>query len=298
MSVGGLPGERVTSSGPRSIRQPGSPAAERCIAVPVSSVPIEATLPAGVFLLDALHRLLAGKHDSACLRLSGGGLGPFAYVMPARSPDADHAAFYSETFRPPGQTRFETGAVTVGFRGGKPFFHCHGLWTEADGRRGCGHVLPDETVVAAPIQVSGAGIIGARFEAHPDEETGYSLLVPRATGTPHGEGGRPAVALRLAPSEDIITALEGVGARAGFARAKVVGGVGSTIGAHFIAGPPIEGYATELFVRHATIQCGGGGTLSEFDVVIVDLHGSIGEGRLLASDNPVLITFEGLLEAA
>lgn len=293
-----LPGVSPTGSGPRSIQQPGPASAERCIAVPVASRPIEATLPAGSRLLDALHALLADQYDSACLSLSGGSLGPFAYVMPARSPDAYHVAFYSETFRPPGQARLEVGTVTVGFRDGQPFFHCHGLWTEADGRRGCGHLLPDETVIAAPIHVHGSGIIGARFEVHPDAETGFSLLVPRATARPRPAGGSPALALRLAPNQDIVSALEAAGHRASFAQATVIGGVGSTIGAHFTAAPSIGGYATELLVRHGLIQCDGRSTPSELDIVIVDLNGSIGEGRLAALDNPVLITFEGLLQAA
>ena len=293
-----LPGASPTGSGPRNIRQPGPISVERCTAVPVATGRIDATLPAGSRLLDALHALLADQYDSACLSLSGGGLAPFAYVMPARSPDAYHAAFYSETFRPLGQTRLEVGTVTVGFRDGQPFFHSHGLWTEADGRRGCGHLLPDETVIASPIHVHGCGIIGARFEVHPDAETGYSLLIPRATGRPQPTDTRPALALRLAPNQDIISALEDAGNRAGFAQATVVGGVGSTIGAHFTAAPSIAGYATELLVRHGLIQCGGRNLPSELDIVIVDLNGSIGEGLLVASDNPVLITFEGLLLAA
>ncbi len=298
MSGAGSAGTSLTESGVRSVLQPGPVAAERHAAVLVGSMPIEATLPAGSLLLDALHGLLAGRFDSACLTLSGGGLGPFAYVMPARSPDADHAAFYSGTFRPAGETRFEIGTATVGFRNDQPFFHCHAIWTEADGRRGCGHVLPEETVIASPIEVRGAGIVGARFEVHPDGETGFSLLMPKATGKQPPEGARPAVALRLAPNQDLITALEQAGARAGFARAEIAGGVGSTIGARFLAGPPIQGFATELLIRHGLVRCDGAGAPSELDIVIVDLDGSIGDGRLAASDNPVLITFEGLLQAA
>lgn len=298
MALAELPGTRLTPTGPRTIRQPGPVSAERYIAIPVGSVPIEATLPTGSLLLDALHALLADGFDAACLTLAGGGFGPFAFVMPAKSPDADHAAFYSATFRPAGQTRLEAGAVTVGFRGGQPFFHCHGLWTEADGRRGCGHVLPEETVIAAPIQVRGGGIVGARFEVHPDAETGYSLLKPVPTGQQPPRNARPAVALRLSPNQDITAALEQAGARAGFIRAELAGGVGSTIGAHFAAAAPITGYATELLVRHSAIRCNGTGPATELDVTIVDLDGTIGEGRLVASDNPVLITFEGLLLGA
>ncbi len=297
MSGAGPAGASLKDSGLRSILQPGLVSAERCAAIAVGSVPIAATLPAGSLLLDALHGLLAGEHDCACLTLSGGGLGPFAYVMPARSPDADHAAFYSGMFRPSGETRLEVATVTVGFRNGQRFFHCHGFWTEADGRRGCGHMLPEETVIASPIEVHGAGIVGARFEVHPDAETGFSLLVPKATGRQPPRAARPALALRLAPNQDITTALEQAGARAGFARAEIAGGVGSTIGARFTAGPPIEGFATELLIRHGSVQCDGSGAPTELDIVIVDLDGNIGEGRLVASDNPVLITFEGVLQA-
>lgn len=295
MTAAKLPGTRLAADGPRTIRQPGPAAAERCTAVPVASMPIAATLPAGARLLDALHALLAEGYDGACLTLEGGRLGPFAYVMPARSPDADHAAYYSATFRPAGETRLETGAVTVGFRDGHPFFHCHAIWTEADGHRGCGHVLPDDTVIAAPVQVRGVGFVGARFEVRPDRETGYSLLTPAATGRAQPPGARPAMALRLAPNQDITAALEHAGARAGFARAEVAGGVGSTIGVHFAAAPAITGYATELLVRHGAIRCDGTGAPTEIDIAVVDLDGAIGEGRLVAADNPVLITFEGIL---
>lgn len=295
MDSANLPGTRLAEAGPRTIRQPGTASTERCIAVPVASIPIAATLPAGMLLLDALHALLGDDYDGACLTLSGGSLGPFAYVMPAKSPDADHAAFYSATFRPAGETRLGDGAVTVGFRDGKPFFHCHAIWTEADGHRGCGHVLPEQTMIAAPIEVHGAGIIGARFEVHPDRETGYSLLAPVATGRAQPIAAGRGLALRLAPNQEIAAALEQAGASAGFSRARMAGGVGSTIGVHFDAAPAITGYATELFVRHADICCDAAGPPTEIEVVVVDLDGAIGAGRLVTSDNPVLITFEGLL---
>ena len=47
-------------------------------------------------------------------------------------------------------TRLKIGAMTFGQRDGAPFFHCHALWTEADGRAGGGHILPEETLVAEP----------------------------------------------------------------------------------------------------------------------------------------------------
>lgn len=281
----------MTAFPERRIRQPGPPGPQRIAAVPAAARPIAATLPAGPRLLDALAALVAESDaESACLHLSGGAFGPFAYVIPALSPDGSQAAFYSDTRRPPGKTRLEAAAVTVGFRDGQPFFHCHALWTEAGGASGCGHVLPDETAIAAPIDVQGTGLVGARFEVGPDPETGFNLFTPRPTATPQPAGAPRCVALRLAPNQDLVETLEQAAATAGFRRATVQGGVASTIGARFTRSPPIEGFATELLVRQGVV-----GDDSAIDIAIVDLHGTIGEGRLVRGDNPVLMTFEGVL---
>ena len=118
----------------------------------------------------------------------GGALGPFAYVIPSLPPDASHAAFYSDTRRPPGRSRITAAAVTLGWRDGRPFFHCHALWTHEDGTAGCGHVLPDETMIAAPHRTSPAPAFGARFEVHPDPETGFTLFTPRPDRHRAGRG--------------------------------------------------------------------------------------------------------------
>lgn len=275
----------------RAVRQPGAAAAERCVFVAVGCVPIVGVLPAGPRLLDALHGLLVGGVESACLRLSGGGFGPFGYVIPAVSTDGEHAAFYSSVFRPEGVTRLDAAAVTVGWRDGRAWFHCHGVWTEADGRRGCGHVLPEETVIASPVSVDGSGIVGGRFVVRADAETGFSLFVPEASGAAWPAGGRRGVALRLAPNQEIGVALAEVSRRTGFARATVRGGVGSIIGAKFVSAAAIDGFATELLVRDGVLR-----PEPALDVVIVDLEGRIGEGRLVAGENAVLMTFEAVLE--
>ena len=285
---------------PRHVRQPGPPSAARVDCVPAGAVAIEAILPAGELLLDALASLLAtSRVESACLTLSGGAFGPFGYVIPALSVDGARAAFYSQPARPAGESRLELATVTVGRRDGRPWFHCHAIWDEPDGRRGCGHVLPDETVIAAPIQARGAGIVGACFQVVADEETGFSLFKPRATGAPPPLYARPSLAVRLAPNQDLTEALERAGRKARFRRAVLAGGVASTIGARFADAPAIDGFATELLVRRGLVRCApDAGAATELDIVIVDLHGAIGAGRLLAGDNPVLMTFEGLLEEA
>jgi predicted DNA-binding protein with PD1-like motif len=278
----------------RSIRQPGPPSAARAVAVPVRARPVEAALPAGVPLLAALHALCAeAGGESACLALSGGALGPFGYVMPALSPDAAHAAFYSAAFRPAGAAALEAGSVTVGFRDGAPFFHAHAIWREADGARRGGHLLPEDTVIAAPITARGVVIEGARFEAVEDAETGFRLFEPVAT---QPVAAPDALALRLRPNQDLTAALEGLARGAGFARARLWGGVGSIIGARFADAPPVENFATEMFVTEGEVAgtdaAQGPGALH---AALVDLTGALAAGRLVAGDNPVLMTVEAVL---
>jgi hypothetical protein len=50
-----------------------------------------------------------------------------------------------------------------------------------------------------------------------------------------------------------------------------------------------------MLVRHGAVR-GTAGAPTALDIAIVDLHGSIGTGRLTPGDNPVLMTFEGLLQ--
>jgi predicted DNA-binding protein with PD1-like motif len=311
----------------RYVQQPGPAPAERAVVVPCHAVSVDTELPAGESLLDALHDVVAAHGaDSACLSLAGGALGPFGYVMPALSPDAAHAAWYSSPFHPPGITAWEAGCVTVGWRDGKKFFHCHGIWREADGKRSGGHVLPEATSIAAPMRATGAVIFGARFEAVDDPETGFRLFEPVATdsllpaslslspraygGRGVGEGGLSAqnpvprstpasanaapnaLAIRLRPNQDITLALEGLARAAGFPTASIHGGVGSIIGAWFVDAPPVEPFATEMFLISAAISPVAGAPLS---VGLVDLSGEVAWGSLIRADNPVLMTLEVVL---
>ena len=56
-------------------------------------------------------------------------------------------------------------AMTLGQRDGAAFFHCHALWTEADGHVDGGHILPEETIVAEPFEADAFGLDGAVFIA-------------------------------------------------------------------------------------------------------------------------------------
>jgi predicted DNA-binding protein with PD1-like motif len=282
----------------RSITQPGPPSAERIQWVVARGRAFTFTLEAGLPLLEAVRRGFAAEGFSGgAVNIGGGALAPFAYVMPALSRTAANAAFYSDTFRPDGVTHLTTATMTLGVRDGASFFHCHGLWTEADGRAGGGHILPEETIVAEPFLVEAFGIDGAVFAAEPDPETNFKLFGPIAAASNGARADRPAFALRLKPNQDFAHALEGFCRARGIARARIRGGVGSTIGASFSDGRVVEPFATELTVTSGSITPAADGALeAELDIALVDYTGGLAEGRLVRGDNPVLMTMELVLE--
>jgi predicted DNA-binding protein with PD1-like motif len=282
----------------RHIVQPGPLAPERIQWVAARGRAFSFTLEAGLPLLEAARRgFAAGGFAGGVLCWTGGALGPFAYVMPALSKTPDHAAFYSDTFRPAGVTRLKLAAMTLGERDAAPFFHCHALWKEADGRACGGHILPEETVVAEPFAVEAFGIDGAVFTAEPDPETHFKLFGPLTSAATGAQTTSRAFALRLRPNQDFAGALEAFCRERGIISAKLHGGVGSTIGARFADGRIVEPFATELAVRSGAISSGADGALeAELDIALVDYESGIAEGRLLRGDNPVLMTMELVLE--
>jgi predicted DNA-binding protein with PD1-like motif len=282
----------------RSIAQPGAPVPERIQWVEARGRAFSFTLQAGLPLLEAACRGFAeAGFSGGVLRMREGALGPFAYVMPALSKTGANAAFYSDTFRPAGVARLKCGAMTLGERDGAPFFHCHGLWTESDGHLHGGHILPEESIVSESFAVDAFGIDGAVFTAEPDSETNFKLFGPVARPATGVKADRRAFALRLRPNQDFAAALETFCRQHGISRARIHGGVGSTIGAHFTDGRTMVPFATELAIKSGDIALGADGTLqAELDIALVNYLGGIAEGRLLRGDNPVLMTMELVLE--
>jgi predicted DNA-binding protein with PD1-like motif len=283
----------------RSIKQPGPEAPERIQWVEVRGRAFSFTLQAGLPLLEAARRGFAAEGFlGGTMNIRRGTLGPFGYVMPALSKTGENAAFYSETFRPAGLSELKLATLTLGMRDGAPFFHCHGLWREADGKISGGHMLPEETFVAEPFEVEAFGIDGAVFAAEVDPETNFKLFGPVPAKASGAGASSRAFALRLRPNQDVAECLEAFCRELGIARAKIHGGVGSTIGARFVDGSVIEPFATELAITAGSIAPGAGGVLeAELDVALIDYTGGIGEGRLFRGDNPVLMTMELVLEA-
>jgi predicted DNA-binding protein with PD1-like motif len=282
----------------REIVQPGVRVAERIQWAEARGRAFKFTLESGLPLLEAARRGFAAQgFAGGTLNIKGGALGPFAYVMPALSKTSEHAAFYSETFRPQGLTRLKLAAMTLGIRDGAPFFHCHGLWTEADGRANGGHMPPEETMVAEPFEVDAFGIDGAVFAAELDPETNFRLFGPVASEARGASTNARAFALRLRPNQDVGAALEGFCRDRGIARATIHGGVGSTIGARFTDGRTVEPFATELAISSGIIAPGASALEAKLDIALVDHTGGLAEGRLVRGDNPVLMTMELVLEA-
>ncbi|HEY2246261.1 MAG TPA: DUF296 domain-containing protein [Bradyrhizobium sp.] len=278
----------------RSIQQPGPPVAERIQWVEARGRAFSFTLEAGLPLLEAARRGFAAQgFAGGTLNMAHGALGPFGYVMPDLSKTGENAAFYSDAFRPPGVTGLKLATLTLGMRDGAPFFHCHGLWREADGRISGGHMLPEETFVAAPFEVQAFGIDGAAFTAEPDPETNFKLFGPVPARRSGANASSRAFAMRLRPNQDFAFCLEAFCRERGIARAKIHGGVGSTVGARFIGGKVIEPFATELAITSGAIAADE----ANLDVALIDYTGGIGEGRLIRGDNPVLMTMELVLEA-
>jgi len=282
----------------RSIKQPGAPVAARIQSVEARGRSFSFTLQAGVPLLDAARRGFAAEgFAGGVLSFERGALGPFGYVMPALSKTGENAAFYSDTYRPGGITRTSLGSMTLGTRDGAPFFHCHGLWTEADGKASGGHMLPDETIVAEPFEVEAFGLDGAMFTAEPDPETNFKLFGPVAAASSGARTTSRAFALRLRPNQDFAGCLEEFCRARGISRARIRGGVGSTIGARFTHGGVTEPFATELAITSGAIAPGAAGTLeAALEIALIDYTGGIAQGRLVRGDNPVLMTMELVLE--
>ena len=280
---------------PRSVKQPGAAIEPRIVAAAGRGRAFAMAIEAGRPLVDAVRGGFAKEgFRSGALNFGEIALGPMAYVMPALSTDGRNAAFYSDVFRPPGVTRTKGGALTFGRRDGAPYFHCHALWREADGRRCGGHLLPEETMVAEDAAVEAFGLDGAAFEAAADDEINFKVFGPIPAAATGARAGTRCLAVRLRPNQDFHAALESVARSAGWRAATLHGGVGSLIGAAFADGTVVENFATEVFVRSGAVSQDG----AEVAVGLIDYRGGTAEGRLARGRNDVFITFELILAEA
>jgi predicted DNA-binding protein with PD1-like motif len=255
-------------------------------------------LPAGLSLRKALAQLAQPSAHSAVLQLQGGGFESLAYAMPALSKSPAHAVYFSDRHLAEGPVQLIAATVTMGQREGEAWLHCHARWTDSQGRIACGHLLPDEAVLAPGMRALAHVMAGAGFEVSADAETGFSLFQPVATsGWVPSPSARKAWVVRLSPNEDVCTALEQLCVQRGVQSAMVRGGVGSTVGAVFDDGRQVLPFVTETLIRRGRIAPDASGQpVAMIDVSMVDYTGGLAEGRLARGQNPVLVTFELVIE--
>lgn len=274
----------------RRLVQPGPPPPDRIVSFAGACQEIAYDLRPGLTLNEALTApLVAAGIVGAAINFTGARLGPFAYVIPHPSPDADHVAYFSPARRPSGETKVEIANATFGWRDGAPFVHVHGVWTEADGSRRGGHMLPHETMIAASGPGRAWGSSTVAIEVSPDAETNFSLFCPvRHSGT---STDSPAFVLaRIRPNEDFVTAVENICRHYGFAAAEIRASLGSLVGACFTDGRRIDDIATEVLVTKGVVHPETGRT--QIELIAVDMAGNAHRGVLARGENSVCITFE------
>ena len=166
-------------------------------------------------------------------------------------------------------------------------------------------MLAAQCMVAHAMPARACGFADIGMTALPDPETNFTLLQPSgnvllppkasASSQPAANNRHAAAGIvaRVRPNEDITLALESIAARHGIRDAMVHGSVGSLIGARFTSGEAVDDPATEVLVRSGRVQDG----VASLDLLVADMQGRVHSGTLLRGQNPVLITFDLVLEA-
>nr|WP_294512391.1 hypothetical protein [uncultured Rhodopila sp.] len=247
-------------------------------------------LRAGATLNEALTGpLVEAGFQSGTVVLRDVAVNPFRYVIPGPPDGADHVAYFSAPRAPEWISRIEQANATFGWADGKPSVHCHAVWTEPDGSRRGGHILPHETIIAEPAEARARGFDSIRLQAEADGETNFTLFQPFGTRVAGADG----ILARVKPNEDILTAVETICRDNGITEATLRGSLGSLIGVRFSDGGRVDDDATEVLVRQGWVRNGR----AAMELLVVDMKGEVHEGWLERGENPVCITFDLVLEA-
>jgi len=272
----------------RTLQQPGPADPQRIESFGATAQSLTFPLAVGVTLLGAATGpLVAAGWRGGTLSFAGTAFSPFRYVMPGPPDDASHVAYFSAPRAPAGITRIEQANATFGWQDGKPLLHCHAVWTEADGARRGGHILPAEAIVVEPGVLQAWGFTAIAMQTSDDLETNFRLLQPSGVS----QSPAPAVVARVRPNEDIVTAVETIARIHDMPDATIRGSLGSLIGARFENGTIVPDDATEVLISAGRVIKG----TAEIDLLAVDGHGHVHQGRLERGANPVCITFDLVL---
>ncbi|MDF1747528.1 MAG: DUF296 domain-containing protein [Alphaproteobacteria bacterium] len=283
----------------RRLIHPGPINPTRIVSADGNLVSFDFTLQPGVTLINAIADAMkqAGVSGGAVI-LKDLVLSPIQYVMPAFSKTPDHVAYYSETYKPDHPIKINFANATVGDKDGAPFLHCHALWRSEDGKQKGGHILPHETFIAEKAQAHFYGTKNIAVTVGYDPETNFSLFEPKLT---YSEDSAPkeakCVVARIRPNEDLIEGIEACCKQHGISKGKIRSGVGSIVGALFENGIVVEDVPTEIVLLDGDISTNTDGTLrADIEIGLIDAVGDIHSGTPVRGRNPVLISFEMVIE--
>ena len=292
--------EMALTAMPKAVRHPGPVDPNRIDSLGGRSRALDFTLGSGLSLLDAVAAPLeAAGLTGAGVTFKNVRFEPFRYVLPAHSPDAEHVAYYSAPHAPAGEIEVVCANLTYGRKDDGPFLHCHATWHDRTGRWCGGHVLPFEAFVSAPAQAFAFGTDQVSMESKFDPETNFTLFRPvRPTAAPAPDKSEPRCVLaRIKPNVDLIEGIEEICRRHNIHEATVRSGVGSIVGAEFEDGRIIQERPTEILVLSGHIAPDHSGQpRADLSIAVIDMMGSIHEGKPVRGRNPVLVCFELVLE--
>lgn len=266
------------------LAHPGPVTGPRLEALPARAHPLTLRLRAGRPIFTAATEALAAAGFTAgYLRLDSAVLSPVVHVIPAPAPGDGRVAWFSAP-RHLARARVGAGGLHVGTDDGRPFCHCHGVWSGVDAPPVMGHLLGDESLLAEDVVVTGWGLSGAAFRREHDPETRFPIFAP--VPAPLIAGGRPAWLCRLRPNEDLARAIHSLN----LPQARIEG-IGSLIGARFLIVPPVPGEAAEFLIEAGTVGADG----LRLQIAATGLDGRLRRGLLAPGRNPVCVTAELLL---
>ena len=283
---------------------PGPRTEHRIISVPVRTRSVVCELEPGTPLVDQLHGALADLGaDSGYAELSGGVYSPLSYCVPDVA-TAEKALSFSET-RGRAVAHLVYGSVTLGLRDGERFMHSHCCWQEPGGALEGGHLWLETETDAGPFALVTA-VYGAQWNSATDPETLMPVFTPTERSVLMGEqqshdqqipDASDTVVARVLPNEDITDAVLTVCRQYGFTRAAVRAGLGSFAGATFVdraSGETrsVDGPATEVIALIGDVRTVDGALTVRLSSTLVDRHGVIHAGELVAGENLVAATFE------
>lgn len=264
---------------------------------------VEITLEAGIPICESIGQALAPLGaTAAALHFQDLAFKPMRYVQPTYSDTPDRVAFYSATRAPEEVFEIDFATATYGTNDGKPFIHCHAIWTDEEGQIQGGHILPFQAMLARPALMTAYVTTDAAISVQPDAETNFDLFSVSAV-SPVGEvaaaplSDKKMVVAKIRPNEDLVTAIETICLQKNVTTARILSGIGSTVGCVLSGQPVTREIPTELLVVSGTVATPAKGKREvDMDIILIDAQGDIQRGSPARGCNPVLICFELFLE--